>query len=295
MTRPTLLLALLGCACLAQDPWRTFTIFDLEPLYETGLRGINDAGHAVGFTRRVAHQDRGLIVRNGRLEDYQYPGFVQTYFSDINNRGEVVGHAIAHAVWVPFVFRDGVFNPLPPAPNLEIRSAAANNDQGDIVGTCWVLGSTPYSSYSASYLLRNGKYTIIQVPGGSSTVALGINRDTVVGSYRDAADAMRGFVLRNGQFQDLVYPGATLTEANGINERGDIVGQYSITDPGTNQTLDAGAFLYRDGQFTRIKLPRTNSNSLSDINNRGDAVGSYRSRTTYIPEGGTGMIVHLGR
>jgi uncharacterized membrane protein len=300
------LLSFLACACFAQVPEsiqpgtsqrypsaNSFTLFDVEPSYDILFSGINDSGQLVGLSRRVAGEDRGLLVSGGQLKDYQYPGLTQTYFHGINNRGDVVGYAFAGGTYYPFVFRDGIFTLLPPAAGMQIWSAQGINQSGDIAG----YGSAP-GTFVTGFLLRNGAYTRIHVPGSVTTVPLGLNRDTVVGNYSDINGNTGGFVWKEGQFSFLNYPGAWSTTAAGINESGDIVGQYLIRNPVTLAVLEAGAFLYRNGQFTRIRVPRTNQNALSGINNRGDAAGSYRSKPEFPagePERSVGMIVHLGK
>lgn len=288
-----LLLAWTASPSAAQS--KTFTIYDPEGGYELFLSGINDAGHAVGMSRRVPGEERGLLAAGRVLTDYQYPGLVQTYFNGINNRGLIVGRAISFSgglpTYIPFTFQNGAFIPLPPLPpGFAPYGAYGVNDAGDIVG----IARNSQGINFAGFLLKNGSYTLIQVPGASSTFALGVNQDTVVGYFDPAgSDTSTGFLLRNGQYSYLSVPGADKTFASGINQRGDVVGGYFVYEPGGFRLREAGAFHFRNGQYTRIRLPRTNQNSLSGINNRLDAAGFYRSASVNASEGYVGMIVHL--
>src|SRR5690348_1876770 len=81
------------------------------------------------------------------------------------------------------------------------------NSSGQIAGFSWD-GST-----AQGFLLDNGSYTRLDVPGATNTFAYGINvSGQVVGSYDG-----HGFLLDNGSFTTLDVPGATQTFASGIN------------------------------------------------------------------------------
>src|SRR5256885_467924 len=91
------------------------------------------------------------------------------------------------------------------------------------------------------FLLANGGFSTIVVPGSALTRAFGINSaGDVVGDWADANGNHHGFILKNGNFTTFDFPGATSTTAYGINDGGDIVGTYTdasgqshgfVTDP----------------------------------------------------------------
>ena len=111
-------------------------------------------------------------------------------------------------------------------------------------------------------------FTQIDVPGATTTSALGINnRDEIVGIYVNANGAQHGFLLDDGVFVQIDFPDAVFTAPTGINDRGQIVGVFG----------DAGGaehgFLLDNGTFTQIDLPSgVDTNPLS-INDRGQIVG----------------------
>jgi probable HAF family extracellular repeat protein len=75
------------------------------------------------------------------------------------------------------------------------------------------------------FLLDNGSYTTLDVPGSISTYPSGINDSgQIVGYYNDAAVNPHGFVLDNGRYTTLDVPGSVYTWAYGINASGQIVG-----------------------------------------------------------------------
>jgi uncharacterized membrane protein len=93
------------------------------------------------------------------------------------------------------------------------------------------LGSTPrdkswdrgpLSGYSHGFLLDNGNYSTLDLPGDPK----GINASgQIVGSYYDGVGG-HGFLFDNGRSTTFDVPGATWTEAHGINDSGQIVGTY---------------------------------------------------------------------
>ena len=91
--------------------------------------------------------------------------------------------------------------------------------------------------------------TQINVPGSTSTAAVGINdASQIVGGYTDSAGNSHGFLDNSGVFTTLNFPGSTFTEATGISNVGQIVGLYS-----------GGAFLYQNGAFSNLPIPAAGS------------------------------------
>jgi probable HAF family extracellular repeat protein len=91
------------------------------------------------------------------------------------------------------------------------------------VGYYYQAGST-----SHGFLLEQGSYTTLDVPGALYTYASGINASgQIVGTYYDAAKRIHGFLLDQGNYSTLDVPGSTWTQAHAINDSGQIVGSYS--------------------------------------------------------------------
>jgi probable HAF family extracellular repeat protein len=89
------------------------------------------------------------------------------------------------------------------------------------------------------FLLDQGSYTTLDVPGSSSrfTVANGINDSgQIVGYYQDAHPG-HGFLFNQASYTTLDVPGSVSTGANGINDSGQIVGYYYDAVGGTHGFL----------------------------------------------------------
>jgi uncharacterized protein (TIGR03437 family) len=142
------------------------------------------------------------------------------------------------------------------------------NNSGQIVGYYWDsagLHSFLRSSDGASY-------TVINVPGASQTIALGINNlGQVVGEYAEGS-VTHGFLRSaDGSFTTVDGTGAFASSGpTAINDQGEIVG-------GIFEGILTGAFLRSaDGStYTDISVPEAGSTSACGINNDGEIVGTY--------------------
>jgi probable HAF family extracellular repeat protein len=189
--------------------------------------GINDKGQIVGVSAD-AGQASGFMFSNGRFQTILVPGSRSTTPLAINNRGDIVGFFGNHS----FVLSGSTYRTIDPPSS----SSRANdiNDRGQIVGRFII----DFSDNEHGYLLSEGIFTRIDVPGSASTVAYGINnRGQIAGVYVDAAGE-RGFVLSNGVFTSIDVPGSAHTQVFGINDYGEIIGNY--TEPsGKSHTFRA--------------------------------------------------------
>ena len=79
---------------------------------------------------------------------------------------------------------------------------------------------------SAAYVIDDGKFKPLVVPGSSATSAWDVNpAGDVVGSYRDSI-GVHGFILTDDGFISLDVPKAAMTRAFGINTSGVVVGSF---------------------------------------------------------------------
>jgi uncharacterized membrane protein len=196
-----------------------------------------------------------------------YPSKYGTWVRGINNLGDMVGAYLdkktGHHV---LLIKNGKFIPLAPTTILgtHFSDGFKINDNGDIVGQfCDALACH-------GFLFSGGAVTVLDYPGATDTVALGINDDgTVVGEW-DLYDADGnflfddGFVWKDGIFTDVKYPGSADTLLNAINHRGDVVGVWD-TDP--NAPVSSG-FFYSRGRYISFDVPfpgitRTQPNGLN--------------------------------
>ena len=150
--------------------------------------------------------------------------------------------------------------------------ASGMNDHGQIVGS-YVAGGTRHG-----FLLDDGEYRTIDVPGAISTAVNDINnRGEIVGIYTDRHGKGRGFVRsRRGRFTTISVPGSFSTGPHRINDRGQVAGVYSDVDNAGQPVRTGHGFIWDHGRFTRFDAP--GNGPLTDpagIDNRGTVVGAY--------------------
>ena len=192
-------------------------------------------------------------------------------------------------------------------PGSSSTMARGINNSGDVVGTyacslaagCTLTGEAGAAG-SHGFLLQDGVYTRIDVPGGTNTVARGISEQgTIIGHY-NAAGLTHGFAYSEGNY---VYPidvpaehfdhpdsPARHTLALRISPQGDIVG--CIHETNLVMTTMHG-WLWRNGRFAVLATPQypgdTTSRDPDTMNNgitpSGEIVGFYfSSGVSYVAD-----------
>jgi probable HAF family extracellular repeat protein len=117
------------------------------------------------------------------------------------------------------------------------------------------------------------------VPGGTQTLALGINTaGDVVGTYYRDGTVQSGFLLSGGVFTKIEYPGGVGTILFGINDVGQIVGYTGDATIG---------FLYdiQTQTFTRLQYSPSTQTLPYAINNAGTVVGLIQNPVSGVAVG----------
>ena len=145
-------------------------------------------------------------------------------------------------------------------PNSISTEARGINARGDIVGSY-----TDANDVTHGFLLRNGVFTNIDVPGATATLgARGINaRGDIVGNFTDGASVQHGYLLRDGQFTQIDCPGASASFAFGVDNAGDITGSHF--DASGNES----GFILKDGVFRNVHAPGSLSTALYGAQDNG--------------------------
>ena len=87
------------------------------------------------------------------------------------------------------------------------------------------------SAYSTPFLLSDGAFTSLDVPGALSNGGMGprasINpKGEIVSSYTGTDGKIRGVLIDAEGMRTVEFPNTQFTIATGLNARGDIVGWY---------------------------------------------------------------------
>ena len=193
-------------------------------------RGINPEGDIVGYfwNSDDGYYSHAYLLRNGNVEQIDYPGAYYTIAHAVNADGDIVGYwgtsdfTEEHG----FLLRKGVLSTI-DYPGALLTNARGINDKGDIVGLYM-----EETGRSHGFLLsRDGTFTTINGPGTPGGNVNGINtRGEIVGEYSlpIAQENRFGFLLWHGEYTTIKYPGVMITHPWQITPDGQhIVGQYN--------------------------------------------------------------------
>jgi hypothetical protein len=129
-------------------------------------------------------------------------------------------------------------------PDATNTQATAINNSGEIVGRYYNADGSLHG-----FVLMQGKFSSIDVPGAQWTDVDWVNaRGDVVGAY-NAGNGNRGFLLSKRQFTTIDYAGLANTVATGISDQGEIVGV------GSDNAGNFIGFLLKNGRFSPVDIP----------------------------------------
>ena len=171
--------------------------------------GINDSGTVVGEYQFNVNcnaadgwSERAVTWRNGVFTELPgYPGAGDSVLSGINSAGDIVGSADIPLAGgyseIGFLLSSGQYTSI-VYPGAIVTSAYGINDAGDVVGS-YCIGTFADCNNGVAvthgFLLSQGTYTTIDIPGEPVTYAQGINNaGEIVGAYLDAAGLFFGFI-----------------------------------------------------------------------------------------------------
>jgi uncharacterized membrane protein len=244
----------------------------LPPRARISPSDLDDKGGIVGTLTSVTpagtESFTGFLFSQGVFTHFRFPGSIDTRPEDINNHSVIVGsftfafNGPSH----PFMVRNGVFTEikLPGFPNAD-AIAAGINDLGDITGVITANGVVQ------SYLLHQGKVTLISFPGAAGgTFARSINNaGVIVGVFRTGPESTAhagGFTWKNGVFTTIEVPGSNDTFPSKINDKGVIVGLDF-----DSQDINRG-FALVDGKFFNL-VPDPDGTDVFALNNFNNVLG----------------------
>lgn len=206
----------------------TFTTIDYPGAAVTLARGIGAGGEIVGSYRmpgEPAVNEHGFLrTANGTITKADYPGHTNTIPQRILPDGTILG--CRHDNDFMGTMRGVTFgrSRLSETDAFASMHNGATPDLRRIAGLYTNMMVTP--NRTEGYVIDDGVFTPLVVPGSSVTAAWDVNpAGEVVGFYRDATGS-HGFALTADGYLSIDVPGATQTLALGTNKNGDVVGSY---------------------------------------------------------------------
>jgi probable HAF family extracellular repeat protein len=192
-----------------------------------------------------------------------------SWASDINNLGQVVGSMASGGAYHGFVFGSGVLTDIGTLGGAN-SSAMAINDHGVVVGNAELAaGGSHGFVYSGGSLSALG--------GGASMQAYGINNGgTIVGSMSVTAGDdtyQHGFTLAGGTVTDLgTLPYGDGSRAFAINNQGEVVGAAANVVGGAPE-FPEDPFIYLNGVMTGLGNMGGSFSAAVSVNDLGQVVG----------------------
>lgn len=171
------------------------TTIDYPGASRTVVRAISPTGDLVGFYNAAGVTRGYLRTKDGEFTTIDVAGSVFSQAFSINPKGEIVGPYMDVHNEVHGFLRSakGDYTTLDvPFTGGHNTLAFGNNPPGDIVG-CW--DDATQNDRIRGFLLRNGLYTAIDVPGAVHTIPFGISSTgEIAGQYYDG-NAWHGFLM----------------------------------------------------------------------------------------------------
>lgn len=217
-----------------------YTTVDIPDASLTVINGINASGQIIGTYSTTPTKPHAFVKNKDAITTLDPPNSVRSQGGFINAKGEAVGaYRTADQKRHGFLWRKGEFTTfnVPNDHPLFGTVPLGNNDLGQVVGNYVDINGGVDAGGNVSpnigrhgFLLSDGIYTTLDVPGASFTVAQGINNEgKIVGLYFDINGNEHGFVLSNGTYTTVDAPNATATAVYTINAKGEIGGVYTDT------------------------------------------------------------------
>jgi hypothetical protein len=221
---------------------------------QTQVTGLNDHGDTVGFWSSM--NNANLVNDNFGFYKLKGHKFHSVQFPTGDNASPVVDQLLGindHDVAVGFYTngqgsnRGYTFNirtkrftrvlvpGYPTGTAGPSLTASAINNHGDVAGFYTDAAGNTHAFID----YHHGQFRILDVPGATSTEALGVNdHDEVVGVY-SVGTLMHGFTWTPGRgFVTIDDPqGIGTTTINGVNDHGDLVGFYTDAAGNTDGLL----------------------------------------------------------
>jgi hypothetical protein len=282
-----LLAAPTGAVAAASAPVTfRFTTMDnpADPAFNQ-LLGLNDNGTFAGYfgSGVQGHPNKGYLFQYGSYVNENYPGSMQTQVTGLSDLGISVGfwskQNNANNINDNFGFwtANGKFHnvnyPTTNNSNPPVNQLLGLNNSDVAVG---FYTDSQGNNHGYEYNIRTAKFSLVSVPGATSSTAAAINTNgDVAGFYTNSGGNTAGFLkTAAGKFTSLAVPGASATDAFGVNKQDEVVGGYTV---GAGSSAVSHGFIWTSsGGFTTVDDPSgAGGTTINGVNAGGDLVGFY--------------------
>ena len=263
-----------------------FTTYDFSGSENTYFYALGNNGNAAGYYEDSEGAHHGVVLENGELRQYDFPGSIETEIYGISDAtGAMTGNIVG---------ADGVRRGFTGERIVEVPGATATfadfiNASGRLMGT-YTDADGIFRRYSET---QDGTFLFFDIPIPNAEnlefVFLHGITDAWVGVYRAKAvgDVPRSYVGRASDgLKELRVPGSVSTEAWNINQDTSVVGYYDTadgkrhgfvanpTEPNVAPTFASTTFNYI---FEKIDVPGVDFLAVTASSDFGDYAGYTKS------------------
>ena len=204
-----------------------FTTYDFLDSQGTYFYALGNDGTAAGHYQDSDGLYHGVILENGELRRYDFPGAVQT---EIYGLSDATGALTGNFIDADGVRRGFSGNTIIERPGALATYADFVSFVGNVVGS-YVDTEGVYHAYMRSPV---GRFLSIDLPNATNLEYFFLhglnNARAVVGRAKAVDDVPRTYVGSPLNLQELRVPGSVSTEGWNINQDGSVVGHYDSAD-----------------------------------------------------------------
>ena len=204
-----------------------FTTYDFPDSQGTYFYALGNDGTAAGHYQDSDGLYHGVILENGELRQYDFPGAVQT---EIYGLSDATGALTGNYIDASGVRRGFSGDTIVERPGATATYADFVSWTGHIVGS-YVDTEGIYHAYMRSSV---GRFLSIDLPNATNLEYFFLhglnNARAVVGRAKAVGDVPRTYVGSPLNLQELHFPGSASTEGWNINQDGSVVGHYDSAD-----------------------------------------------------------------
>ena len=204
-----------------------FATYDFSGAQNTYFFALGNNGNAAGHYEDSDGLFHGIVLENGELRQYDFPGAVQT---EIYGISDTTGALTGNFTDDSGIRRGFTGDTIIEAPGA-LETYADFVSAGRLVGS-YVDAEGIYHPYART---PGGRFISIDLPGAATQEYMflhGINDvGTLVARSKRVGDIPRTYVgtFRDG-LQELRYPESVFTQGYNINQDGSVVGHYQSAD-----------------------------------------------------------------
>ena len=204
-----------------------FTTYDFPDSQGTYFYALGNDGTAAGHYQDSDGLYHGVILENGELRQYDFPGAIQT---EIYGLSDATGALTGNYIDASGVRRGFSGDTIVERPGASATYADFVSWTGHIVGS-YVDAEGIYHAYMRSSV---GRFLSIDLPNATNLEYFFLhglnNARAVVGRAKAVDDVPRTYVGSPLNLQELQFPGSVSTEGWNINQDGSVVGHYDSAD-----------------------------------------------------------------